>query len=172
MADAAATVELNPRSQVETLPLEFLSPHCCGLRILIQWDMSLQKSVVFLFAMFFTGHIFADQQSRDAVKSVQTEMKQSNFGQKASELSPEAKAVAERVKKLAGSPEGEAQIYSLAADILGNMKDMPPEQMEKLMSQAQNDPEGFVNSWTPEQKQKLKTLTERLPANQKVQSRP
>ncbi len=114
----------------------------------------------------------ADQQSREAVKAVQKELRDPQFASKAQDLSPEAKAVAERLKKLAGTPEGESQIYSLAADILGNMQDMPPEQMEKLISKAQNDPQGFVESWTPEQQKKLKAISERLPASQKAKTQP
>lgn len=132
----------------------------------------MAKYSLILMVVFAFQASFADQESREAVKAVQKELRQPGFANKAQDLSPEAKAVAERLKKLAGSPEGEAQIYSLAADILGNMQDMPPDQMEKLISKAQNDPEGFVNSWTPEQQKKLKAIAERLPANQKAKTQP
>lgn len=131
----------------------------------------IKFSVTFLLLVAFQT-ARADEQTRNAVKSVQNEMRDPNFVNKAQDLSPEAKEVAERVKKMAGSPEQQAQIYSLAADILGNMKDMPPDQMEKLMSQAQSDPEGFVKSWTPEQQKKLKSISERIPANQKGKTSP
>lgn len=136
----------------------------------------MTKISLVLLVLFCVQPVSAEEQTkkqnRDAVKAVQKEMRDPNFANKAQDLSPEAKAVAERVKTLAGSPEQEAQIYSLAADILGNMQDMPPDQMEKLMSKAQNDPQGFVDSWTPEQKKKLKAISERLPANQKAKTAP
>lgn len=132
----------------------------------------MQKISLVLLLVFAFQPLHANEETRKAVKQVQDEMRDPNFANKAQDLSPEAKAVAERLKKLAGSPEGEAQIYSLAADILGNMKDMPPEQMEKLLSKAQNDPQAFVESWTPEQQKKLKAISERLPANQKVKKQP
>lgn len=116
--------------------------------------------------------VWADQENVDAVQAVQRQLKQPGFADKAQDLSPEAKAVAEQIKKMAGSPEAEAQIYSLAADILGNMQDMPPDQMERLISKARKDPQGFVKSWTPEQQKKLKAISERLPANQKVKKQP
>ena len=79
----------------------------------------------------------------------------------------DAAAVAAMVKEVAGSPEMKQEIYHLAADVLGNMKDLPPEQMQKMLQDAQKNPEAFTQQWTPEQQKRLKELSERMPAGQK-----
>lgn len=81
-----------------------------------------------------------------------------------------AQEVDQRVKELAGSSASEQEIYDLAADVLGNMKDKSPEQMMQILEQAQKDPAAFAKSWTPAQKKKLEELSQRLPAAQ--QKRP
>jgi len=64
----------------------------------------------------------------------------------------------------AGSDENTDMVYGLAADVLGNMKDMTPEQMVKTLDDAQKNPQAFADSLTPAQKDKLKDLSSRMPA--------
>ncbi|MEZ0393327.1 MAG: hypothetical protein ACAH59_14000 [Pseudobdellovibrionaceae bacterium] len=110
---------------------------------------------------------FADAETEKAVSEVQEMMKDPKFHQNAAKESKEAQQVEKHVKDLAGNPENEQEIYNLAADVLGNMKDMTPEQMNEFLRQAQKNPESFQKSWTPEQKRKLKELADRLPSSQK-----
>lgn len=107
---------------------------------------------------------WADEETRAAVQEVQKQMHSPKFHQDAAKTSPEASQVQDQVKKLAGSAENEQEIYNLAAEVLGNMKDQNPDEMIKLLQEAQRNPEAFAKNWTPEQKKKLKELSDRLPA--------
>jgi hypothetical protein len=110
---------------------------------------------------------FADQETQNAVSNVQEQMKKPDFHKNAAKESSEAKDVESHVKQISGNEANEQEMYNLAAEVLGNMKDMKPEDMQKMLEQAKKNPEAFMNSWTPEQKKKLKELSERIPAGQK-----
>jgi hypothetical protein len=72
--------------------------------------------------------------------------------------------VASHVTNISGGGANEEAIYKMAAEVLGNMKGKSPAEMAKILEDAKQNPEAFVNSWTPEQQAKLKELSERMPA--------
>lgn len=109
----------------------------------------------------------ADPEVVEAVHAVQKQMKSSDFQKVTPNDSKEAKLVKTRVSEISGSAANEQEIYELASEVLGNMKDNSPEEMLKILSEAQTNPAAFAERWTPEQKKKLKELAERLPASQK-----
>lgn len=120
--------------------------------------------LVFCFAV--PAH--ADAEVQDAVKHVQGEMQQPGFAKASAEDSPQAKKTYEQVHALAGGSDKDTDaVYGLAADVLGNMKDMTPEQMQQFLEKAQKDPQGFADSLTPEQKAKLQGISQRLPSGDK-----
>ncbi len=125
------------------------------------------KPILLFVALLMPATVWADAETQQAVKEVQEQMKSPSFHQNAAKQSKEAAAVEKQVKDVSGSPENEQAMYEFAAQILGNMKDNSPEEMRKMLMDAQQNPEAFANSWTPEQKQKLKELSERIPAGQK-----
>jgi len=125
------------------------------------------KSILLLLLILIPDVSFADEETQAAVKTVQEQMKSPKFHKDAAKESKEAAAVEKQVKELAGSEANEQEIYNLAADVLGNMKDLTPEQMTQLLQEAQNDPQGFASKFSPEQRRKLKELAERIPAAQK-----
>jgi hypothetical protein len=125
------------------------------------------KLFLITFCLAFSLTSFADQETRNAVSNVQEQMKKPEFHKNAAKESGEAAAVESHVKQISGGAANEQEMYNLAAEVLGNMKDMKPEDMQKMLEQAKKNPEAFMNSWTPEQKQKLKELSERIPAGQK-----
>jgi len=125
------------------------------------------KTIVLFIDLIFPTFAFADAETRKAVKEVQDQMQSPEFHKNAAKESKAAADVEAHVKQLSGSPENEADMYKFAAQILGNMQDKTPQEMQEILQQAQKDPEAFANSWTPEQKQQLKELSERIPAGQK-----
>lgn len=122
--------------------------------------------LLFCFALT-SASVLADEETRAAVKEVQKQMRDPKFRDEKNYESKESKAVVKKVKDIAGSEANEQEIYNLAADVLGNMQDLTPEQMNQLLQEAQKNPEAFANRMTPEQKRKLKELAEKLPASQK-----
>ncbi len=125
------------------------------------------KKILLIIAFWSPVLALADAETRKAVQDVQEQMKNPQFHQNAAKESKEAAAVEKHVKEISGNPQNEQEMYNLAAQVLGNMKDMKPEEMQKMLEQAQKDPEAFMKSWTPEQQKKLKELSERIPAGQK-----
>ena len=122
--------------------------------------------LLFCFALV-SRPVLADEETRAAVKEVQTQMRDPKFRDEKNNDSQEAKAVIKKIKEVAGSEANEQEIYNLAAEVLGNMQDLSPDQMTKLLQEAQSNPEAFANKMTPEQKRKLKEIAEKLPAAQK-----
>lgn len=126
----------------------------------------IARSLVAL-AMFSASVSAAESDHRESVRKVQEQMKKPGFSKEAEQDSPDAARVNRQIEGLAGSQADIDAIYGLAADILGNMQDMTPEQMMKVIEEAQKDPQGFASKWTPEQRRRLKELSGRLPAAQK-----
>jgi hypothetical protein len=119
-----------------------------------------------LCALLLNSHtVFADE-ADDLVKAIEkTQADLTNPKTREAMINTaDSKKVAEQVKKLSGSSGNEQEMYSLASDVLNNMKGLSQEQLTKIIEQAQKDPEGFVKTWTPEQKKKLESIAERTPA--------
>ena len=74
-----------------------------------------------------------------------------------------AKKVDERVKQMAPDSKTEQEYYDLAADIMNNYRDAKDEEaMKKSIDDGGRDPSAFLNGLTPEQKAKVKALSEKL----------
>jgi hypothetical protein len=119
-----------------------------------------------LFILINSSVSFADLETDRAIEEVQKMMESPEFQKNAAKDNKEAAAVADHVKTISGNPQNEQDIYKLAAEVLGNMKGMTPEQMTRLLEQASKDPAAFAKTWSPEQLAKLKELSGRLPAAQ------
>ena len=125
------------------------------------------KVFILCAAMILSSHVaFADEAEElaSAIQKTQADMNDPKIRALMINESADSKKVAEQVKKLSGSAMNEQEMYKLASDVLNNMKGLTPDQLNKVIEQAQKDPEGFVKTWTPEQKKKLENLSERLPA--------
>lgn len=75
----------------------------------------------------------------------------------------------QQVKEITGSAENERDVYALAAEVLGNMQGKSMDEIIKIIDSASKNPAGFADSWTPEQKKKLKALAERMPGSHSTQ---
>lgn len=78
-----------------------------------------------------------------------------------------AKQADQNVKSVGGSEMNQQQMYELSAEVFGNFKGKSPEEMDKLLEEAQKNPEAFMNSWSPEQKAKLKQLSNQIEEGRK-----
>ena len=130
------------------------------------------KTRVFTLAFLVSLSAYADSETRKAVEEVQSQMQSSSFQENAAKESKEAAAVRKHVKELSGNSSNEQDLYKLAAEVLGNMKDNSPEEMQRILQEAQKNPAAFAESWTPEQKKRLKEISERIPAAQGQKAKP
>lgn len=131
-------------------------------------NLKTTRQLCFVGLLLVADGVFANEETQHAVQAVQSDLRKPSIATEAGKMSPEARQVVQQIKNMTGGgADREAEIYSLAADVLGNMQNLTPEQMEQLMQAASKDPEGFAKKWTPEQQKKLKEISERLPASQK-----
>lgn len=127
----------------------------------------MKQLILWTFFVVIPLHSFADPEQEKAMLEVQKEMKDPKSRQQMM-TTPQAKKTDEYVKQMTGGGQNEQEIYNISSDILMNMKDMTPEQMDAYLRKAQENPEDFANSLTPEQLKKIKALSEKIPAaNQK-----
>jgi len=119
--------------------------------------------IALLAAITFASFTHADSEIDTAIPNVQKDMASPDFSKKAAQMSPAAKAATDRVKSLSGGdPALEREINTLSADVLGNMKGKSMEEIQEMLEAAKDNPEKFADSFTPEQKQKLKEIGEKL----------
>ena len=100
----------------------------------------------------------------NALSAAQSVMKDPKARQEAIRTSPDAAQADRAVQSLGDAATTEA-IYSLAADILGTMgkaDGRDPNKVAGDLERAQANPEAFANSLTPEQKQKLHEIADKI----------
>ena len=71
---------------------------------------------------------------------------------------------------LAGSEQTSEEIYRLASDVFASITlkaNGDPDKMMQLLLEAQQNPEAFANSFTPEQRKKLSELARQVEGNRK-----
>ncbi|MBM4316900.1 MAG: hypothetical protein FJ116_05410 [Deltaproteobacteria bacterium] len=76
---------------------------------------------------------------------------------------PKAAKSDELVKEVGG--EFSEDIYKLAGDVMDTLASEAqgdPDKMEKILQKAEKDPESFANSFSPEQRKKLKELANKI----------
>src|SRR5690348_7596925 len=110
-----------------------------------------------------------DPGTAKALQQTQELLKDPAARAQAAQGDAQAAAVEKQVEQLGGTPQNTQAIYDLAADVLGNVaKDAQgdPDKMMQLLEKASKNPEAFGNQFTPEQKQKLRELSQKLPQAQ------
>ena len=127
------------------------------------------NKVILLAAIFTLPSLcalnsWADDSTRQGVAHTQEQLKNPDFRAKNVKESKEAAALDQQIKGLTNDSATEQQIYELAAEVMGNMKDLTPEQMAKFLEQVQNNPSAFAESFSAAQKSKLHDIADRIPA--------
>ena len=107
----------------------------------------------------------------DSLMKTQEFLKNSTERSKAISESKDAQKADEQVKKLAPDNESYEEYYKLASEIMNNYKaEKSEEGMKMSVDDAKRNPADFYNNLTPEQKKKIKALSEKL--NPGAQSNP
>lgn len=121
--------------------------------------------------MFVTARADESKNFDDSLNKVQALLKDHGDRAKAVSETKEAQEAHEQLQKLAPDQESQDDYYELAAEILENYRDAKDEDgMKKSISDGQRDPSSFYKSLTPEQRTRIKALSEKL--NPGAQSNP
>jgi hypothetical protein len=106
---------------------------------------------------------FANAETDGALNLVQKDMSRPGFDKEAAKMSPEASKIVNSVNTMTGGNAEDTQaIFQLASEIMASMQTKSPEEMMKLINEAKSNPEAFASKWSPEQKRKLRELSDRL----------
>jgi ethanolamine utilization microcompartment shell protein EutL len=125
-----------------------------------------------LVFLLFAGSVWADsaedkilQQALSQTQNLLTSPTQRN---QAISGDPAAKAADAQLQNLMGSPALTEQSYALAAEIMGGLVQAhgaDTQAMQKALDQAARDPAAFLNSLTPEQREKIKKMATEIESN-------
>ena len=106
----------------------------------------------------------ADDDTRQGVEHTQKLLKDPEFRANNAKESKPAAELDKHIKVMTNNPATEQEMYELAAEVMGNMKDLTPEQMSQVVEAGQKNPAAFAEKFSPAQKQKLHEIADRLPA--------
>jgi hypothetical protein len=84
---------------------------------------------------------------------------------------PKAKKADDYAKSVAGSKENSQALYELSAEIFSRLEKQAngdPEKLQKLMIEAARNPAAFGETFTPEERKKLKEVSDRSPHQQQT----
>lgn len=116
-----------------------------------------------------------DKATQEALGQTQQLLRDKQQREKALQQNPQAMEQHKRVQQLTGSEKNTDAVYDISADIMDNLvKDAngDPQKMQELMQQAQKDPAAFYNKLTPEQKARIKALSEQISPQPQANSAP
>ena len=105
--------------------------------------------------------------SKEAVQSTQQNLRNEKARSQIIGESKAAQANDQKTSELAGSSENKEKIYDISADIMANFEGKSVEEMEAILNQASKDPEGFMRSLTPEQRAKIKEISQQIETSKK-----
>jgi len=80
--------------------------------------------------------------------------------------------VSQQVESIGGgSAQNTQDIYALSAEVMAHLAQQAqgdPDKMMAILAKAKEQPNGFADQWTPDQKAKLQSIANRIPASQPV----
>lgn len=122
-----------------------------------------------LITVFFLAQIGhsqeLDQYDQKALQQTMDLLKNQNEREKAIKGDAAAEKADAYAKDLFGNAGGSNELYELAADLFADMAKQSGgdvDKMKALVEQYQRDPAAFAEKWSPEQKQKLKGLSDKV----------
>jgi hypothetical protein len=124
--------------------------------------------ILLLFLILIHGHVFAemDASGKDALKKTQDMLKDKDARDAAIKKDPKAKDADAKAGALAGSEENKDEMYNLAAELMEKIateSNGDPEKMQKLMQEAQANPEAFFKKYfSADQKKRVHNLANKI----------
>jgi hypothetical protein len=109
-----------------------------------------------------------DHASEEALQKTQAMLGDQKAMQDYAKTNPDAAKTMNQVSSLTGGNEGDsAAVYKLAADIFATMaKDSngDPAAMQKALTEAMKNPQAFADKLSPEERQKLQSVSKSIEA--------
>lgn len=127
-----------------------------------------QRILVFLVSLFlFSPSLYAwDKYDEEALqKTVELLKNQSEREKSIKGDSSAEKADAYTKSLFGGDSQSTNDVYGLASDVfqdLAKKADGDPEKMKALIEEFQRDPAAFAEMWSPEQKKRLKEISNKV----------
>lgn len=123
-------------------------------------------------AMLMGSHGFASDDEADineytkAVESTQKDLV--NASQRANMAdTKESKMVVDHAKNLTGNAADEDRLYEISSQVLGEVKGNNEAALSNTINKAQQNPEAFYNSLSPEAQKKIRELAGSIEERQK-----
>ncbi len=132
------------------------------------------KLGVFVLVAGMSGQdIYADDAVGSALQKTQDCLRNQNCDAAATDAGKEADRKA--LAAISGNARDKQELYNLSADIMPILVQQAggdPVTMQNLMRKAQTDPESFLNSLSPDLKEKIKKYANELDKHQVSGQRP
>jgi len=126
------------------------------------------KHLSFLFAAILacaTAYCESEEEKNKALQEVMNMLVSPAQRQKLIDDDKKAKEADDFALQVGGNEANRQKIYEIAAKMMQNLTEKSsgdPEQMKKILEEANKDPEGFAKTFTPEQKQMLQDLAKEV----------
>lgn len=107
-----------------------------------------------------------DLASQEAALRTRQMLENPELREQAVSKSAEAAFMHRQAESLGGSPENTEEIYGLASDIFAELVKQSggePLKMMELLEKAKKDPKAFADKLTPEQRERLSRLANKIP---------
>ena len=128
----------------------------------------LRSTLAVLGLILVTSPAFAGDDPKKDVALIQTQQLLTSpvQRQQALDKDPRAKAMDGAARQAVGD-QNMGDVYELASDLMGTLAQESggdPVKMMELLQEAQKNPELLEKKFTPEQRAKIKAISQRLPA--------
>jgi hypothetical protein len=138
----------------------------------------LRLSTVVFGSMIVIQTICAEsttKEKKEALENAQKALTDPKERREVMNSSPQAQMADNKVKDLLGGPENTDELYKLASDVLADLSKKAngdPEQLKKLLLEANQDPEKFYGTLGSTQKDKISDLSKKAEARKSPPSPP
>lgn len=119
-------------------------------------------SILLLILSLSLASASAEDQALEQTKNL---LRDRDAREKSAKDTKGAKAMQDVKNLTGGDAVAEDEIYGLASDVMPILMEEAkgdPNKMMQILEEAKNNPEAFAKRWTPEQRKRLKTLSEKL----------
>lgn len=121
--------------------------------------------IVFVLLLSANFAYALDQASQEAKKQTSDMLRDPKQREQAVNENDKTKAAHKNMERVTGNPANTQKAYEISADIMDSMVNQTggdPAQMQKILEEAQRDPEGFYKKLTPEQRKQIQELAGKI----------
>jgi hypothetical protein len=127
----------------------------------------MMKPALFLLVFLLPSGAYADGPVNNVpLQQTQQMLNDPVLRQKALSSDPRAKAMDSAARQVVGD-QNTGDVYELASELMGTLSEQnggDPVKMMEMLQQLQKNPQAIEKMLTPEQRAKIKAISERMPA--------